>query len=82
MANELMSVVPGRAAKTVKGIEPMLTQEDIAQVIDKPVRWVRENLLATGVLESACFGGNSYRVQPAVFRKWCERGCPGFKSKV
>ena len=60
----------------------MLTQEDIALIIEKPVRWVREHLLATGVLESALFGGNSYRVTQVVFRKWCERGCPGFKTKI
>jgi hypothetical protein len=80
--NELATTVPGRAARAVKGIEPMLTQEDIAQVIDKPVRWVREHLLATGILEAACFGGNSYRVTQATFRKWLDKGCPGFRAKV
>ena len=80
--NELATPVPGRASKAVKGIEPMLTQEDIAMVIDKPVRWVREHLLATGVLDSACFGGNSYRVTQATFRRWLDKGCPGFRAKV
>ena len=78
--NELATTVPGRAARAVKGIEPMLTQEDIAQVIDKPVRWVREHLLVTGVIKAVRFGGASYRVRPEVFRAWLDKGCPGFKQ--
>ncbi len=80
MANELMTMAPGiRAVREVKGFERMLTQEDIAQVLDKPVRWVRERLLVTGVIKAAKFGEASYRIRPEIFRAWLDKGCPGFR---
>lgn len=79
MANELSTSVPAKA-RDVKGFERMMTQEDISLVVEKPVRWVREHLLVTGVIKSVRFGGASYRVRPEVFRAWLDKGCPGFKK--
>ena len=81
MANELTTAVPAKA-RDVKGFERLLTQEDIALVVDKPVRWVRERLLVTGVIRSVRFGEASYRVRPEVFRAWLDKGCPGFSRKI
>ena len=79
MANELSTVVPG-AERKAKGFDRMLTQEDIAFVISRPVRWVREKLLKTGVIKSVRFGGNSYRVTQANFAEFIAHGNTGFRS--
>lgn len=63
----------------VKGLEVMLTAEDVAEVVRKPVRFVREKLLKTGSLKGVKLGGNSWRVDPAAFREWQERGATGFR---
>lgn len=65
--------------ETVKGIAVMLTAEDVAEVLRKPVRFVREKLLKTGSLPSVKLGGNSWRVDPDAFRAWQARGATGFR---
>lgn len=64
---------------TVKGIAVMLTAEEVAEVLRKPVRFVREKLLKTGSLPGVKLGGNSWRVDPERFREWQARGATGFR---
>lgn len=77
--NELSTLVPGAASK-VKGIDKMLTQEDVAAIISRPVRWVREQLLSTGVLKSTKFGAREYRIRPIDLTDLVARGNAGFRS--
>jgi hypothetical protein len=62
--------------KTVKGFEQFLTPEDIAFLLQRPVRYVREKLLVTRIIRAGKTGGNSWRVDPDEFRKWKAAGCP------
>lgn len=65
----------------VKGIDQLLTPEDIAVLIKRPVRFVREKLLKPhGVLKSVKFGGNSYRVRPVDFAEFLAKGQTGFRG--
>ena len=52
----------------IKGCERLLTAEEVAALIGKPVRFVREELLKPGILKGKKFGGNSWRVAPRAFR--------------
>ena len=77
MANELSTVVPVQVQK-VRGVERLLTENDIAILIGRPVRWVREKLLKTKILPSVKFGGNSYRVQMRHYVEMLDKGKTGF----
>lgn len=63
--------------ETVKGLEAMLTAEDVARLVSRPVRWVRENLLKTGAIRAKRMGGNCWRVPPAAYREWEANGATG-----
>jgi len=71
-----MEQVAGFVRKEVKGFEQFLTPEDIAFLLQRPVRYVRETLLKRRVIRATKTGGNSWRVVPADFRGWIEKGCP------
>ena len=58
----------------------MLTPEDISAIIQRPVRFVREKLLKTGVLRSVKFGASGYRVRPQDFTAMIDRGATGFNN--
>lgn len=64
-------------AGKVKGFEAMLTLNEVAQVLRRPVRYVREQLVAPGILPAKKLGGNSWRVRPEAFRRWLEQGETG-----
>lgn len=90
--NTLTIEVPGRefarrkkqpnCVEDATTIKKLLTQEDIAVILCRPVRWVRENLLATGIIKSVRLGKSSYRVSPDVFDEWVKLGCPGCESLI
>lgn len=63
----------------VKGIECLLTPEDIARIVQRPVRWVRDKLLKPGLVKTIPFGGNSQRVRPRDWQAFLERGQTGFR---
>jgi excisionase family DNA binding protein len=63
----------------MQGDEFLLTVEDVAKRIGKPVRFVREKLIKTGDLPHIKFGGNSIRIRPEEYRKYLDRGLTGFK---
>lgn len=65
--------------ETVKGIEAMLTAEEVAALLKRPARFVREKLLKTGVLKGVRLGGNCWRVDPAEYRDFVARGVTGFR---
>jgi len=67
-------------APAVQGVEKLLTMNDVAMLIDRPVRFVREKLIRTGVLPHVMFGGNSVRIRPADYSKMIEKGATGFGS--
>jgi len=62
--------------KTVKGFEQFLTPEDIAFLLQRPVRYVRESLLIPRIIRATKTGGNSWRVDPDEYRRWKAQGCP------
>lgn len=62
---------------SVRGFERLLTLAEVAQVLRRPVRYVREQLVAPGILPAKKLGGNSWRVRPEVFRRWLEAGETG-----
>lgn len=62
--------------KTVKGFEQFLSSEDIAFLLQKPVRYVREQLLVSKIIKATKAGGNSWRIVPDDFRRWIAAGCP------
>ena len=66
--------------KTIKGIERLMTAQEVAEVLRRPLEWVRENLLKTGVLEASKIGGNSWRVKPSVLQKFIDGGFNGFRN--
>ncbi len=72
---------PGRfiGRKLVKGVDTLLTPEDIAQIIQRPVRWVREKLIEPGILKTVSFGGNSKRVRPRDWEAFLEKGQTGYR---
>lgn len=63
--------------RTVKGFERMLTLNEVAEVLQRPVRYVREDLVKPGILPAKKLGGNSWRVHPVAFRNWLESGVTG-----
>lgn len=56
----------------VKGIACLLDVGEVARVLGRPERWVREQLLKTGLLRSVRLGGNSFRVRPCDLSEWIE----------
>lgn len=62
--------------RTIKSFEQFLTPEDIASLLQRPVRYVRESLLLTKVIRATKTGGNSWRVDPDEWRRWRAAGCP------
>ena len=62
--------------KSVKGFEQFLTPEDIAVLLQRPVRYVRESLLIPKIIRATKTGGNSCRVHPDDYRRWISSGCP------
>lgn len=79
MANELTTVVPG-PVPVVKSSDRLLNQNDVAILIGRPVRWVREKLFKTGVLRSVRFGANEWRTKREWLDAMIERGATGFKN--
>jgi hypothetical protein len=77
MMNEISTPVPGSKPATVA---PFLTQEDISDSVKMSVRWVRENLLSTGIIPCVALG-RGYRIDPDEFRHWRASGCPGLPRK-
>jgi|BioPla2DNA2_1021312.scaffolds.fasta_scaffold104627_2 hypothetical protein len=75
--NAMNTPVPG--SKTAVSAH-FFTQEDISDMVKMSVRWVRENLLSTGIIPCISVG-RSYRVDPDEFRRWRELGCPGLPRK-
>lgn len=74
--NDLMTKVPAKAPQKAISDDDLMTPEDIAVLIKKPVRYVREQLIQTGRLPAVCFGRNSYRVERREFRLMLEREKP------
>lgn len=66
--------------RKVKGFDQMLFVEDVAIILRRPVRWVRENLINSGVLPSIRIGGNSVRIKPSAFEKFMDNQNNGFRS--
>lgn len=64
-------------AGRVRGIEVMLTLPEVAAVVRRPVRYVRESLVKPGILPAKKLGGNSWRVRPEALREWMESGATG-----
>jgi hypothetical protein len=61
-----------QAMKTVCGVEVLMDPGQVAIVLGRPVRWVRESLLKPGLLRSVRLGGNSFRVRPSELARWIE----------
>ena len=61
-----------RHMKTVCGVEVLMDPGQVAIVLGRPVRWVRESLLKPGLLRSVRLGGNSWRVRPSELARWIE----------
>ncbi len=59
--------------KAVCGVECLLDPGQVATVLGRPVRWVRENLLKSGSLRALRLGGNSWRVRPSELQKWIDK---------
>lgn len=62
----------------IRGMDKLLTLDDVAEIIGKPTRWVRDKLIKTSVLPSVKFGGNSIRIRPADLEKMLARGTTGY----
>ena len=58
----------------------ILTQEDIAQALHRPTRWVRERLLKTNDIPSFMVGA-TYLVRREDFAEWIERLISGRESR-
>lgn len=78
MANELATMVPGPAPR-VNPSDRLLSPNDIAILIGRPVRWVREKLFKTGVLRSVRFGANGWMTKREWFEAFLEKGATGFR---
>lgn len=80
-ARMMGGTVMGEAVQAVevKGFRRMLTLEEIAVILKRPVRYVRESLVKPGIIPAKKLGGNSYRVRPEAFETWLESGPTGAK---
>ena len=63
----------------IKGLDEMLTPEDIAALIKRPKRFVLQRLIKTQVIRSVKFGGNSYRVTTRDFQEFLLKGQTSFR---
>lgn len=64
--------------RKVKGLDPLLTIRDVALLAGKPERFMR-NLIKSGALRAIKLGGNSWRIQPAEWTRFLEKGATGFR---
>ena len=67
-------------AAAVKGVDRMLTAAEVAEIIRKPVKFVRDKLLVPGVLKGIKLGGNGWRVRPSDLDRFIDGGATGFRS--
>ncbi len=58
--------------KVIKGCEEMLTPEEVATLIKRPVRYVIRQLIKSGVLQAKKTSAREYRIRPVDFRRWQE----------
>lgn len=63
----------------IKGIDPMCTIADLAQIMDRPKRWVREKIVNGRLIPQAA-GGNAARFRPLDVKAWIDKGCPGLRN--
>ena len=56
----------------IKGCEKMLTPAEVAELIGKPVKFVRERLIKSGALKAKKISSCDYRIRPQDFKKWQE----------
>ena len=63
----------------INGFDMMLTVAEVAAIIRKPARFVREQLIRPGILKAIKFGGNSYRIRPSDLARMLETGPAGFR---
>ena len=59
-------------AKTVMGVECLLDAGQVAMVLGRSTRWVRDALLKTGKLKALRLGAYSYRVRPSDLQSWID----------
>ena len=59
-------------------MEELMTLDEVAGTLRKPVRWVRERLIKPRLLRCVRLGGNSVRVEPAALREFVAGGGRGF----
>jgi len=69
-------------ATVIKGCEKMLTAKEVSEVLGKPVKWVRDELLCTGILKGIKLGGNSWRVRPSELNRYTGSSATGFKHET
>lgn len=74
LAHVLTAISPRRE---IKGFWQFLTINDVAIIIQRPVRYVREELVKTGILPAKKMGGNSWRIVPEDFEAWKRSGVTG-----
>jgi len=75
----LLAVLERRRGET-KGFEWMLTVKDIAKILGKTDRWVKDEMIKPKAVRWIKVGGNGHRVYPASFRAWLDKGATGFNS--
>lgn len=63
----------------IKGLERLVTVSDLAQIMQRPKRWVRA-VIVNGRLIPTLTGGNSPRFAPFEVKQWIDRGCPGLRQ--
>jgi excisionase family DNA binding protein len=76
-----MAVMTGTEAArkpTVKGVEALLTVNDLALLMQKPTRFVR-SLIKSGALRGIKLGGNSWRVTRAEWDRFISEGATGHR---
>ena len=56
----------------IKGIEKMLTPQEIAILINRPARFVLRNLIKSGALKAKKITSREYRVRPCDLERWME----------
>ena len=74
-----MAVMTGTEAArkpSVKGVEALLTVNDLALLMQKPTRFVR-SLIKSGALRGIKLGGNSWRVTRAEWDRFISKGATG-----
>lgn len=69
--------LPDGGRRAACGVERLLAPEDVAEVIQRPVRYVRERLLNSGELPAVRFGKRGWRVRRADLDEWLKRKAKG-----